>query len=79
MCPKDATGARLVPRKFWLTFTRELLKLEAKGDRRAVSRCVNFGLNRARVLEKNGAVQVQGLGLELPPREPANRDKGSFP
>jgi hypothetical protein len=41
---------------------------------------VNSGLRRACPLEANGAVQVQGLGLELHARaKPANRDKGSFP
>ena len=41
---------------------------------------VNFRLRFGCPPEKNGAVQVQGLGLELHARaEAANRDKGSFP
>ena len=41
---------------------------------------VHFGLHRACPREKNGAVQVQGLGLELHgPTKPANRDEGLFP
>ncbi len=41
---------------------------------------VNFRLRRACPLETNGAVQVQGLGLDCTPEpKPANRDKGPFP
>jgi hypothetical protein len=80
ICGKNATGATPVPRKLWLISGRELRRLGAKGGRRAVSVRVHFGLHRAYPLEKNGAVQVQGLGLELHgPAKPANRNEGSFP
>jgi hypothetical protein len=48
-----------------------------ESDRRDVSLHVNFGVRRAFPAEKNGAVQVRGLGLEMRGRaEPANRNKG---
>jgi hypothetical protein len=76
----NATRVMRALYKLWLISGRELRWTGAKGGRRAVLVRVNSGLRRACPLEANGAVQVQGLALELHVRaKPANRDKGSFP
>ena len=64
---------------FGLPAGGELRSLSPKDAAYRVSVRVNLGLPRAHPLERDGAVQAQGLALELHGWvKPANRDKGSF-